>query len=116
MESLVKYQLSTLSSRRGGSQSWEEWQTDTACPLSLKKRKADLDGAIKIPEDTPLQVVQHAVANALQGFAAPTAAGGLLEDSISKVQMQLTQLVTQTMNNVMVKMQVEADRRADAML
>jgi hypothetical protein len=30
--------------------------------------------------------------------------------------MQLTQLITQIMNNATVKMQTEADRRADAML
>jgi hypothetical protein len=35
-----------------------------------------------------------------------------MKDNISKVQMQLTQLL----NNAMVKMQAEADRRADIML
>jgi hypothetical protein len=39
-----------------------------------------------------------------------------MEDSISKVQVQLTQLVTQLINNAVIKRQVEADRRADAML
>jgi hypothetical protein len=35
-----------------------------------------------------------------------------MKDSISKVRMQLTQLV----NDAVMKMQAEADRRADAML
>lgn len=39
-----------------------------------------------------------------------------MEDSISNVQLQLTQLFTQIMNNATAKMQAEADRRADAML
>jgi hypothetical protein len=59
---------------------------------------------------------------ALRGFAAPTTAARSLEDvqslrsemedSISRVQMQLTQL----MDNAIVRMQAEADKRADAML
>jgi hypothetical protein len=73
-----------------------------------------------------VQVIEDAVAKALRGFAAPTAADRSLEDmqslqirmedSMSKVQVQLTQLVTQLMDGAMVKMQTETDRRADAML
>jgi hypothetical protein len=73
-----------------------------------------------------VQVIEDAVAKALRGFAAPTAAARSLEDvqslrvemedSMSKVQMQLTQLVTQLVNDAVVKTQAEADRRADAML
>jgi hypothetical protein len=124
--SLAEYQMFTPSFRRGRPQSWEEWQTGTECLASLKKRKADSDAALRTPDQTLMQVIEDAVAKALRGFNAPTAAGGPLEDvqslrremedSISKVQMQLTQLFTQIMNNATVKMQAEADRRADAML
>jgi len=120
--SLAEYQMSTPSLRRGGPQSWEEWQTGTACPTSPKKRKTHSDEAIKIPQETLLQVVEDAVVKALRGFAAPTTAARSLEDvqslrsemedSISRVQMQLTQL----MDNAIVRMQAEADKRADAML
>jgi hypothetical protein len=73
-----------------------------------------------------MQVIGDAVAKPLRGFAVPTAAGGSLEqvqslssemeDSVNRVQKQLTQLVTQIMDNAMVKMQAEADWRADATL
>jgi hypothetical protein len=124
--SLAEYQMSTPSFRRGGPRSWEEWQTGTACPTSPKKRKTHSDEAIKVPQETLVQVIEDAVAKALRGLAAPTATARSLEDvqslriemedSMSKVQMQLTQLVTQLVNDAVVKTQAEADRRADAML
>ena len=124
--SLAEYQMFTPSFRRGRPQSREEWQTGTECPASPKKRKADSDAAIRTPDQTLVQVIEHAVAKALRGFNAPIVAGGSLEDvqslrremedSISNVQVQLTQLFTQIMNNATAKMQAEADRRADAML
>jgi hypothetical protein len=124
--SLAEYQMSTPSFRRGGPRSWEEWQTGTACPTSPKKGKTHSDAAIKVPQETLVQVIEDAVAKALRGFAAPTATARSLEDvqslriemedSVSKVQMQLTQLVTQLVSNAVIKTQAEADRRADAML
>jgi hypothetical protein len=41
--SLAEHHLSTPSFRRGGPRSWEDWQNAIACPLSPKKRKADLN-------------------------------------------------------------------------
>jgi hypothetical protein len=78
--SLAEYQMFTPSFRRGGPQSWEEWQTSTVYSTSPKKQKAHSEKVVKIPEETLLQVIEDAVAKALQGFAAPTAPGGSLED------------------------------------
>ena len=120
--SLAEFQLGTPCFNSGGQRNWEEWQSTTACPASPKKRKANLNKSISIPEDALVHAIETALAKTLQGSSAPNLSTGSPEDvrslrseikeSISKVQTQLTQLV----NAVAAKLQAEADRRAEEML
>lgn len=119
---LADFQLATPSFRKGGPQNWEEWQSATACPASPKKRKTDWQKSISVPEDALVQAIETALRKTWRDFSAASHATGTPDDvrslrsemkeSIEKVQVQLTQLV----GTAMAKMQVEADRRADAML
>jgi hypothetical protein len=86
-----------------------------------KKRKADLETSINISEDVLVRLVEKTMARILRDFVTPTPATSLREgvqtlrneinENINKVQIQLTHFV----NTAMAKVQVEADRRADAM-
>jgi hypothetical protein len=86
-----------------------------------KKRKADLETSINISEDVLVRLVEKTMARILRDFVTPTPATSFREgvqtlrneinENINKVQIQLTHFV----NTAMAKVQVEADRRADAM-
>jgi len=120
--SLANYQLATPSFRGVRPQEWEEWQKATRCPASPKKRKLERAEIISISEDGLVQLVEDTMARILRGFVAPTPAAGAGEDvqrlrveveaNITKVRIELTQLV----NTMMERMQTEAERRAETML
>jgi hypothetical protein len=120
--SLANYQLTTPSFRNVRSQDWEEWQKATRCPASPKKGKADQADIIRISEDGSVQLVENTMTRILRDFDALTPAANSGEDvralrgevkaNITKVRIELTQLV----DTIMERMQAEADRRADAML
>jgi hypothetical protein len=120
--SLANYQLATSSFRNVRPLDWEEWQKATRCPASPKKRKADQANIIRISEDGLVQLVENTMARILRDFVAlkPTTGSireaqvlrGEVEANISKVKIELTQLV----NMMMGRMQAEAEQRAEAML
>lgn len=109
--------------RPGAAQSGDELQAHTKGPASTKKRKADAGSAISITEDVLAQAFERAGASGrLREFTGPTLATGSLGEmqflrgeirlEMSKVHMQLAQLVKSTM----AEMQAEADRRVEATL
>jgi hypothetical protein len=120
--SLANYQLATPSFRNVRPQDWEEWQKATRCPASPKKRKADQANIIRISENGLVQLVENSMTRILRDFVAlkpatssigeAQALRGEVEANVSKVKIELTQLV----NTTMERMQAEADRRAEAML
>jgi hypothetical protein len=134
LRSLANYQLATPSIRNVRPQDWEEWQKATECPASPKRRKADQANIIRISEDGLVQLVENTMTSISRDFVAlkptissrdfvalkPTissieesqALRGEVEANISKVRIELTQLV----NTTMKRMQAEAERRAESML
>lgn len=120
--SLADYQLATPSFRGVRQQEWEEWQKATRCPASPKKRKIERADVISISKDGLVQLVEDTMTRILRGYVAPTPAVGAgeevqrlrveVEASITKVRVELTQLV----NTMMEKMQAEAERRVETML
>jgi hypothetical protein len=120
--SLANYQLATSGFRNVRPQDREEWQKATRCPASPKKRKVDQANIIRISEDGLVQLVENTMTRILRDFVAlePTtgsigeaqALRGEVEANISKVKIELMQLV----NTTMERMQAEAERRAEAML
>jgi hypothetical protein len=120
--SLAEYQLATPGFRNVRPQDWEEWQKATRCPARPKKRKADQANIIRISEDGLVQLVEDTMTRILRDFVALWPATGSIEEAqalrdevdanISKVRIELTQLV----NTMMERMQAEAERRAEAML
>ena len=103
-------------------QEWEEWQKATRCPASPKKRKVEQTDIISISEDSLVQLVEETMTRILRSFVPPTPITGAGEDvqrlrveveaNITKVRTELTQLV----NTMMERMQMEAERRAEEML
>lgn len=114
--------MATPSFRSVRPQDWEEWQKATRCPASPKKRKADQANTVRVSEDGLVQLVENTMTRILRDFVAVTPAAGSGKDvqalrdevdaNISRVKMEVTQLV----NTMMERMQAEAERRADAML
>jgi hypothetical protein len=122
LDSLAEYQLATPGFSNVRPQDWEEWQKATRCPARPKKRKADQANIIRISEDGLVQLVEDTMMRILRDFVALWPATGSIEEAqalrdevdanISKVRIELTQLV----NTMMERMQAEAERRAEAML
>lgn len=109
--------------RPGGALSWDELQAHTKEQASAKKRKANAGSAIGITEDVFAQAFERAGASGrLREVTGPTLATGSLGEvqflrgeirlEMSKMHMQLTQLVKSTMAEI----QAEADRRVEATL
>lgn len=121
--SLAETQFFNPEIRPGGAPSWDKLQAHTKGQASAKKRKANAGSAIGITEDVFAQAFERAGASGrLRELTGPTPATGSLGEiqflrgeitlEMSKMHMQLTQLVKSTM----AEMQAEADRRVEATL